>query len=94
MKIIMRLMNRILPSCREVSHLTSQAMDESLPWRKRLGLRLHLMMCVWCRRNAEQLELMRIIARSKAHSEIEQVKLSSDAQKRIAESLQQNDERP
>ena len=92
MKMIMRLMNQILPSCKEVSYLTSQAMDESLPWRKRLALRMHLRMCIWCRRSAEQLELMRNLARSQAHSESEQTRLSSDARKRIAESLEQNDE--
>ena len=91
MKKIMRMMNRILPSCQEVSHLTSQAMDESLPWKKRLGLRMHLRMCIWCRRNAEQIQLMRNLARGQAVSQNEQAKLSCDARQRIAESLEQND---
>ena len=91
MKIVMRLMNRVLPPCKEVSHLTSQAMDESLPWRKRLGLRMHLLMCIWCRRNAEQLQLMRVLTRSQTVSQNEQARLSSDARKQIAESLERND---
>ena len=92
MTTIMRLMNRILPSCEEVSHLTSQAMDETLPWRERLALRMHLRMCIWCRRNAEQLQLMRNLACRLAHSEKEPARLSSDARHRIAESLGQSDE--
>ena len=92
MKIMMRLMNRILPTCKEVSHLTSQAMDESLPWRKRLGLRMHLRMCIWCRRNTEQLQLMRNLARGQAVPRGEQARLNSDTRKRIAESLEQSDE--
>jgi len=93
MMMIMRLMNRMLPSCKEVSRLTSQAMDESLPWTKRLGLRMHLRMCIWCRRNAEQLQLMRNLARGQALSRNEQARLSSDARKRIAKFLEQNDEK-
>ncbi len=88
MKIMMRLTNRFLPSCEEVSHLTSQEMDESLPWRQRLRLRLHLRMCVWCRRNAEQLQLMKDMARGQAVSQDKQIKLSSDARKRISRSIE------
>jgi hypothetical protein len=50
-------------------------------------------MCIWCRRNAEQLHLMRNLARGLAHSEKEQARLSSDARQRIAESLAQSDEK-
>ena len=59
---MMKFMNRIIPACQEVSRLSSQAMDESLPWRKRLALKLHLSMCRWCRRNSEQMRLMRTMA--------------------------------
>jgi len=92
--MIMRLMNRILPSCKEVSLLTSQAMDESLPLRKRLGLRIHLRMCILCRRYAEQLQVIRNLSCSHASSQSEQTGLSSDAKKRIAEFLEQNDNQP
>lgn len=88
----MKIMNRILPSCKEVSQLTSQAMDESLPWKKRMELRMHLRMCLWCRRNAEQLQLMRNFAKDHAEIQNEQSKLSSDARDRIANFLEQNDE--
>ena len=56
-----------------------------------MGLRMHLWMCIWCRRNAEQLRLMRNVARDHILSQNEQIKLSSDARKRIAESLEQSD---
>lgn len=86
----MRLMNKILPSCEEVSRLTSEVLDESLPWGKRLGLSLHLRMCLWCRRNAQQLRLMRDLARRHAFSHPEEAKLSSNARQRIAQSLKQS----
>ncbi len=91
MKLTTRLMNRILPTCEEVSHLTSQAMDETLPFSKRLRLRLHLMMCVWCRRNFEQLHLMRDLARHSLDSSVEEAKLDADARARITKLLEQND---
>ncbi|GAB4324102.1 MAG: hypothetical protein Kow0074_16800 [Candidatus Zixiibacteriota bacterium] len=91
MKLTTRLMNRILPTCEDVSHLTSQAMDESLPFSKRLGLRLHLMMCVWCRRNSEQLRLIRDLARRLAASEPDDAKLDDAARARLTKLLEQND---
>jgi len=92
MKMIMRLMNRILPTCQEVSHLSSQALDESLPWRKRLGLRIHLLMCKWCRRYDGQLKFMRNVAHDHALQDIGQAKLNSEARQRIAEFLKHNDD--
>lgn len=93
MKIMMRLMNKVLPTCKEVSHLTSQAMDETLPWSKRLGMRLHLMMCVWCRRNSEQLQLVRDLARKQSASQSKEAKLSNDARDRLSKLLEQNDDK-
>jgi hypothetical protein len=94
MKILMRLMNKALPSCQDVSHLSSQAMDESLPLRKRLALSAHLMMCVWCRRNREQLHLMRRQARREDCPSVRGLRLSPDAHRRIAETLSRADDRP
>lgn len=86
-------MNMVLPTCREVSHLTSQAMDERLPLAKRLGMRLHLMMCVWCRRNSEQLQLVRDLARKQSASQTKEAKLSNDARDRLSNLLEQNDDK-
>ncbi len=93
MKIMMRMMNKVLPTCQEVSHLTSQAMDETLPWRKRLGMRLHLLMCVWCRRNSDQLQLVRNFARKQSASQSKEAKLSSDARDRLSKLLEPNDDK-
>lgn len=34
-------------------------MDTTLPWYRRLAVRVHLLYCVWCRRYAAQLRLLR-----------------------------------
>jgi hypothetical protein len=33
-------------------------MDEKLPFKNRLGVKMHLMVCKWCRRYAKQIHLM------------------------------------
>jgi len=92
MKLMMRLMNLVLPTCEEVSRLASRAMDEELPWRTRLGLRMHLWICIWCRRNAGQLQLMRDLTRCAAHTHDEDVRLSAAARDRIARALEQDNQ--
>ncbi len=85
-----KILSRILPTCEEVSHLTSQAMDESLSWKESLKLRMHLRICIWCRNNSKQLKQMRNLARKQAAAQSKQTKLSSDAKERIAKLLNQN----
>lgn len=48
-----------LPNCREVTALVLRAEDSTLPWRDRLNVRLHMLICKACPRFAEQLSLMR-----------------------------------
>jgi hypothetical protein len=56
---LMRLMARVMPSCKDISELISEGMDRNLPLRKRLSIRLHVSMCGWCRRYDRQLHLLR-----------------------------------
>lgn len=37
-----------LPSCSEVESCMTDYMEGALPWRKRLGIRIHLLMCKVC----------------------------------------------
>lgn len=55
---LMRLMVRVMPSCRDISKLISDGMDRNLPLRKRLSIRLHVSMCGFCRRYEKQLHLL------------------------------------
>lgn len=59
-------------TCREVTALALRAEDQALPWRERLAMRLHLMVCKACPRFAAQLALMRSAsARWRRYSESE-----------------------
>jgi hypothetical protein len=80
----------ISPSCKEVTRLQSQAMDRRLSLVERCGLRLHLLLCKWCRRYGIQLKFLRVAAH-----QCEEPKtlpspqgLSPEARERIKQKLQ------
>jgi Putative zinc-finger len=72
-------------NCRQATRLVSQAMDTKLPWHQRLAVRIHLLYCVWCRRYAAQLQLLRKAAKQLPKEELDTSaqKLSDDAKKRM-----------
>jgi hypothetical protein len=49
---------RHTPNCAEMSRLASRRLDQGLPWRIRLQMRLHFVICVWCRRYFKQLDFL------------------------------------
>jgi hypothetical protein len=53
----------ISPTCRDVARLQSDALDQDLGIPKRLGMRIHLLMCRWCRRYGKQIRFLRLAAR-------------------------------
>ncbi len=96
MKSLSKIMNYVLPDCKEVAELSSNSLDEILPFKKRLGLKLHIIMCKFCRRNNEQLYLIRELIRKKLSSsengstEVNR-RLSEESRQRIASLLKSND---
>ena len=53
----------VTPRCRDITRLLSQELDHPLPWHRRLLIRLHLTVCVWCERYGEQLRSLRVFSR-------------------------------
>lgn len=49
--------------CKDTSALVSRSLDEQLPWRQRMAVRLHLLMCGACRHFAAQMSFLRRAAR-------------------------------
>jgi hypothetical protein len=88
---MMRLMARLMPSCKDISALVSQAMDTQLPLKKRLSIRLHVSMCSLCRRYEKQLRLLREGMRLYADPEqnVAQKSLSPSAKERFQKALGQ-----
>ncbi len=78
--------------CRDVSRMVSESMDRRLPWQKRMGIRLHLMMCNLCTRHKKQLEMIRKLmgrySRVLEESGSPSLMLSSEEKSSIKELLQ------
>lgn len=53
---------RRLPTCKEVTRMASDRMERSLPLRRRIEYKLHLMICSLCMRYVQQLQMMHEIA--------------------------------
>ena len=45
-------------NCREITERASDFLDATLPWRVRLQVHLHLMMCRFCREYVRQMTLV------------------------------------
>ena len=80
-------------SCKEVSRLVSESLDLELPFRQRISLRLHLLMCSLCSRFRRQLLFLRRAARSFGKAGVADklpvhVRLSPAARARIKHALE------
>jgi len=50
-------------TCKRIAKLLSELQDRDLPFSRRLAIRLHLSWCVFCRRLARHLEVLRQVSR-------------------------------
>jgi len=75
----------LMPTCRQVARLQSDALDRRLSLSKRFGLRLHLLLCKWCRRYGKQIRFLRRAAREHSDelNEAAPRRLSSEARERL-----------
>jgi hypothetical protein len=66
-KSMMRIaMNRVMPTCADVTHLVSVGMDERLPLSDRMKVRVHLLVCEWCSMFQGQIRFIRRVTRDGA----------------------------
>jgi hypothetical protein len=78
------------PNCAEMSKLASQGLDRQLPWSLRLQMRLHYLICCWCKRYRKQLQFLHRAAPSlnEEFAVFSPRGLSSDARQRILQTIQ------
>ncbi|MBI1283336.1 MAG: zf-HC2 domain-containing protein [Thiobacillus sp.] len=77
-------------TCKDASHLVSHSQDRTLGFRERWELRIHLWMCVNCRRFERQIGLMRRLLRQsarQAEAEAADRQLPAEARERIRQAL-------
>ena len=80
------------PSCAEMSRLTSRALEQPLTIRLRLKMRLHFVICAWCRRYFEQINFLHEHAPTLGMQlgELPGRGLSPDAKSRIKTAVRKN----
>ncbi len=97
MKIIERLKQRWIawvwrhtPGCADMSRLASQSLEKTPPLGRRLKMRLHFLVCVWCKRYYKQLKFLHeAVPRFQEHAgTLPGRGLSAEARKRMMQRLQ------
>jgi hypothetical protein len=90
LKRLVVTLGTLSPTCKQATRLQSEAMDRRLSFFEKLGLRLHLLLCKWCRRYGAQLKFLRSAARQCQEHESGQGphKLTPEARARIKQKLQ------
>src|SRR5213083_2703975 len=93
LKALLQKAGEISPNCREAARLQSEALDRPLGLGKRIGLRIHLVLCKWCRRYGRQIGFLRSAAHR--HEEHEQIlppqTLLPEARERIKRRLREEE---
>lgn len=74
-------------NCKEVTALSSAALDRPLRFRERLAVRLHLFRCHLCSRYARQLRFIHRACRLADAHQVEEPRLSDEARARIRANL-------
>jgi hypothetical protein len=62
MNWLTRTLHALSPNCREAIRLQSAALERPLSPLQRIGLRIHLMLCVWCLRYGREINFLRTAA--------------------------------
>lgn len=68
-------------NCQEVTEKASEYLDNALPWRQRLEIRLHLFLCHHCRRYLRQLRTVTIAFREMSTSEVSEEAIERQVEK-------------
>ena len=76
--------------CKQTSQLISQSLDRSLTLRERFALRLHLLICKYCKQFSQHIQTIRV-ALKQMTSSIESndgITMPSAAKSRILQSIE------
>ena len=92
MDFMMRIMNKITPTCDVITQKISESLDHKISLRNRLKIRLHVMFCKLCRRYQRQLVAMHTLFEIRLKKEEENTlpkapTLTSEARERIKQNL-------
>jgi len=83
---------RNTPSCKKVTEIISESMEQKPTFRRRMEVRLHLLICKWCTRYRKQLLFIRNVLRRGPEKVGANAPggLSPEARERMKRALNQN----
>jgi hypothetical protein len=78
-------------NCKQTSQLISQSLDRPLTLRERFELKLHLIICKYCRQFSQHLQTLRVAINTMVSSieNNDNIKMPIDAKARILEKMHQ-----
>jgi hypothetical protein len=93
-KALLQRLGDLSPDCKAATRLQSEALDHRLTFRQRVGLRLHLLLCKWCRRYGKQITFVRNASQAHPDEVAAAVpdRLSDEARERIRQKLRSHTE--
>ena len=75
------------PTCAEMSRLTSRALEQPLTIKTRMKMRLHFVICAWCRRYFEQINFLHDTAPRLELDQLPGRGMSAEARQRILQRI-------
>ena len=77
-------------SCKNASQLISQSLDGSLTMRERFALKLHLLICKYCKRFSQHMQTIRVALKlaTRAIQNDDTIKMPSETKKRLMQSIE------
>ncbi len=79
-------------TCKQASQFISQSLDRPLTLRERLALKLHLLICKYCKRFSQQLVSMRVALETmtKMAENDNSIEMPKESKRRIAENVKKH----
>jgi len=87
MNRLFKAIRALSPNCKEATRLQSDALDRPLSRFQRIGLRIHLALCVWCKRYGKQIKFLRTAAQHCEHDHSPEQTMPPEARERIKRAL-------
>lgn len=83
-------------NCNQTTQLVSQSLDRRLTLSERFALQLHLMLCKFCKRFSQQIQIMRVNMKTLLNTieNDDTIKLPSSAKNRITKLAELNRQQP
>ena len=77
-------------SCKNASQIISQSLDRQLTMQERFALKLHLLICKYCKRFSQHMQTIRVALKLATHAieNDDTITMPSETKKRLMQSIE------